>query len=155
MVNRLYAIDIDDYWSTDPIFYYSPVTYRIPRDRSQEISRYLHFVDNTTLVPQGSPGYDHLGKVWPVIDHLSKRFVYLYEPDREVAANKTMIKFTGHSSVKQYKPINWGIKVHSITISLRMCTCMYMYTNVTDAHISLCPNERTLKFSPEHTLHSP
>ena len=90
---------LDDYWSTNPSLHYSPIANRISRDRFWEISRYLHFVDNTTLPPWGSPGYDHLGKVRPVIDHLSKRFTNLYEPHREVAADEAMIKFTGHSSV--------------------------------------------------------
>ena len=60
-INHLPALD--DYWSTDPTLHYSPVADRITRDRFREISRYLHFVDNDTLVPRGSPGHDWLGKV--------------------------------------------------------------------------------------------
>ena len=60
---------LDDYWSTDPTLHYSPIADRISRDRFQEISRYLHFIDNTTLPERGSPGHDRLGKVRPVIDH--------------------------------------------------------------------------------------
>ena len=63
---------LDDYWSTDPTLHYSPIADRISRDRFREISRYLHFVDNTTLPERGSPGYDRLGKVRSVIDHLSE-----------------------------------------------------------------------------------
>ena len=36
-----------------------------------EIKRYLHFVDNSTLTSPGSNGYDHLGKMGPVLEHLS------------------------------------------------------------------------------------
>ena len=43
---------LDDYWSTDPTLHYSPVADRITRDRFREVSRYLHFVDNDTLVPR-------------------------------------------------------------------------------------------------------
>lgn len=110
---------LDDYWSTDPTLHYSPIADRISRDRFREITRYLHFVDNTTLPERGSPGYDRLGKVRPVIDHLSERFTDLYEPHKEVAVDEAMIKFTGRSSVKQYmpmKPIKRGIKVHGIMI---------------------------------------
>ena len=46
-------------------------------------------------MPKGSPGYDHLGKVWPVIDHLSKQFADRYEQHKEVAVDEAMIKFTG------------------------------------------------------------
>ena len=41
--------EISDYWSRDPRFHYSPISERISRDRFEEISRYLHFVDNATL----------------------------------------------------------------------------------------------------------
>ena len=79
-INRLPALD--DYWSKDQHLNYSPVADRISRDRFREISRYLHFADNSTLVPKGSPGHDRLGKVRPVIDHLSSRFADLYNPHR-------------------------------------------------------------------------
>ena len=111
-INSLPAID--DYWSTDPTLHYSPIADRITRDRFKEISRYLHFADNSTLPPRGTPGHDRLGKVLPVIDHLSARFSDLYDPHREVAVDEAMIKFTGRSTLKQYmpmKPVKRGIKV--------------------------------------------
>ena len=111
-INHLPALD--DYWSKDPTLHYSPVADRISRDRFREISRYLHFADNSTLVPRGSPGHDRLGKVRPVIDHLSARFAELYDLHREVAVDEAMIKFTGRSTLKQYmpmKPVKRGIKV--------------------------------------------
>ena len=118
----------DDYWSTDPTLHYSPIADRISRDRFREISCYLHFVDNTTLPEWGSPGYDHLGKVRPVIGLLSERFTELYEPHREVAVDEAMIKFTGRSSVKQYmpmKPIKRGIKVYATS---------HLYTRIVHIH---------------------
>ena len=51
-----------------------PIASRISRQRFRDISRYLHFVDNTQLVSRGQPGYDKLGKVRPVIDHCSTVF---------------------------------------------------------------------------------
>ena len=92
-INQLPALD--DYWSSDLTLCYSPIADRISRDRFQEISRCLHFVDNSTLQPKGSPGYNRLGKVRPVIDHLSKQFADPYMPDKEVAVDEAMIKFTG------------------------------------------------------------
>ena len=79
-----------------------------------DISRYLHFVDNSKLIPRGQPGHDCLGKVWPVIDHLFQRVSDLYDPHCELAVDEAMIKFQGRSSFKQYmpmKPIKRGIKV--------------------------------------------
>ena len=68
---------IKDYWKRDPLFHYAPITDRIIRDCFLEISRYLHFVDNNTLQPRGSDGYDRLGKVRPLITHFTHTFADL------------------------------------------------------------------------------
>ena len=41
--------EIRDYWSVDPTFRYAPIADRITRDRFEEITRYLHFIDNDSL----------------------------------------------------------------------------------------------------------
>ena len=105
---------LKDYWKRDPTFHYAPIADRITRDRFLEISRYLHFVDNDNLQPRGSPSYDRLGKVRPLLDHFTEKFRDMNHPHKEVAVDEAMIKFTGRSSVKQYmpmKPIKRGIKV--------------------------------------------
>ena len=117
-INHLPALD--DYWSTYPALHYSAIADRITRDRFREITRYLHFVDNASLTPRGSPGYVRLGKVRPVINHLSSRFSDLYDPHQEVAVDEAMIKFTGRSTLKQYmplKPVKRGIKVWALVDS--------------------------------------
>ena len=117
-INHLPALD--NYWSTDPTLHYSPIADRITRDRFREISRYLYFANNATLTPKGSPGHDRLGKVRPVIDHLSSRFSDLNDAHREVAVDEAMIKFTGHSALKLYmpmKPVKHGIKVWALADS--------------------------------------
>ena len=63
--------------------------------RFYEVSRYLHFVDIDTLVPGGEEGHDRLGKVRPLIDHLSTNFAELYQPHRDVSVDEAMIKFQG------------------------------------------------------------
>ena len=100
----------EDYWKKDPIHYYKPISQRISRD----ISRYLHFVDNSTLSLRGSANYDKLGKVQPLINHFQEKFSSLYNLNCEIAIDEAMIKFQGRSSLKQYmpmKPIKGGIKV--------------------------------------------
>ena len=102
-INKLPCIE--DYWRRDPSLHYAPIADRITRERFRDISRYLHFVDNDTLVPRGCPGHDRLGKVRPIVDHLSVKFA---------AVDEAMIKFQGRSSLKQYmpmKPVKRGIKV--------------------------------------------
>ena len=46
-INHLPALE--DYWSKDPTYHYSPIADRITSDRYRDISRYLHFVDNSRL----------------------------------------------------------------------------------------------------------
>ena len=48
---------IDDYWKRDPLMHYSPIADRISRDHFRELSRYLHFVDNNTLLAWDSVEY--------------------------------------------------------------------------------------------------
>ena len=105
---------IDDYWKRSPVYHYAPIAERISRSRYKEISRYLHFVDNSTLASPGSQEYDRLGKVRPLVEHIMSRCASLYNPSKELAVDEAMIKFQGRSSLKQYmpqKPIKRGIKV--------------------------------------------
>ena len=69
---------LDDYWLKDPRLRYAPVAGHISRDSFREVSKYLHFVDNDTLVPRGEEGHDRLGKVRPLINHLSTKFAEVY-----------------------------------------------------------------------------
>lgn len=96
---------VEDYWKLDPYFHYAPIADRISRNRFREITRYLHFADNSQLTPRGQPGYDHLGKVRPVIDHFQKVFGEIYEPNCEQAIDEAMIPFQGRSMLKQYLPM--------------------------------------------------
>ena len=52
--------ELRDYGSNDKTFYYPPIASRISRRRFEEISRYLHFVDNSQLPPHGTPGHHRL-----------------------------------------------------------------------------------------------
>ena len=74
---------ISDYWSKNPVYRYPPIADRISRDRYREISRYLHFVDNTTLAPPGTEGYNRLGKVRPLLNYLTERFKIIYIPGKK------------------------------------------------------------------------
>ena len=101
-INSLPALK--NYWKHDPAFHYAPIADRVTRDRFLDISRYLHFVDNDTLLQRDSPSYDRLGKLRPLIDHFSEKFKSVYIPHKEVAIEEAIIKFTGRASLKQYIP---------------------------------------------------
>ena len=86
----------------------------ISRDRYRSISKYLHFVDNSTLSPPGSTNYDRLGKIRTTLEYLASQFKSVYNPGQEIAVDEAMIKFQGWCSLQQYmpkKPIKRGIKV--------------------------------------------
>ena len=71
--------EIRDYWSVSEYFRYAPIAERITRDRFEEITRYIHFVDNDSL-PAREEGYSRLQKVDPVIAALKKNFQSVYYP---------------------------------------------------------------------------
>ena len=105
---------IADYWKRDEIFHYAPVARRISRNRFFELQRYLHFADNSTLATPGTPGYNRLGKIQPVIDRLLERFQAIYNLHRDVSVDEAMVPFKGRSTLKQYmpkKPVRRGFKV--------------------------------------------
>ena len=93
---------IHDYWQVDPFVHFSPIADRITHNRFKEITRYLHFVDNTQLQKRGEPNYDRLGKIRPIM-LICKQ-----------AIDEAMIPFQGRLAIKQYlpmKPIKRGLKV--------------------------------------------
>ena len=111
-INRLPALA--DYWKLDPTYRYRPIADKITRDRFMEITRYFHFVDNSTLPLRTDPGYDKLGKIRPVIDHISRQFLSVYSPHCEASIDEAMVAFKGRSTMKQYlpkKPVKRGFKV--------------------------------------------
>lgn len=95
---------LSDYWNSNHILHCSAIAGKITRERFRVISRYLHFVDNNSLVPRGLPGYDRLGKVRPMLEKITKQFQKVYNLQRDVAIDEAMIKFQGRSSMKQYMP---------------------------------------------------
>ena len=106
--------EIRDYWSVDPTFRYAPIADRITCDRFEEITRYLHFVDNDLLPSRSEEGYSRLQKVDPVITALKANFQAAYYPHCEISIDEAMIRFKGRSSLKQYvplKPVKRGFKV--------------------------------------------
>ena len=105
---------LDDYWKTDEIFHYAPIASRITRQRFRDICRYLHFTDNTQLKGREEDGYDRLGKVRTIIEHIQDAFEDNYIPNCQQSIDEAMIPFQGRSTMKQYmplKPVKRGFKV--------------------------------------------
>ena len=118
-VNRL--PEIRDYWARDEKLHNSFIASRITRNRFEEISRYLHFVDNTSLPTRDEPGYHRLQRVTPIITAMKERFVNLYSPNAQNSIDEAMIPFKGIIHVY----INDIYILY--TYMLVTCTYMYMY----------------------------
>ena len=111
-INRL--PEIRDYWSTNQLLHYSPIANRISRDRFEEITRYLHFVDNTFLSARGEPNFSRLQKIQPILTTIRERLSSTYAPHCQVSVDEAMVPFKGRSTMKQYmpiKPIKRGFKI--------------------------------------------
>lgn len=64
---------IHSYWSTDEILQTPFFTNTMLRNRFTQILRYIHFVNNTQLLPRDQDGYDKLGKIRPLSDLIRNR----------------------------------------------------------------------------------
>ena len=83
---------VRDYWSTGHKLHNNFIASHITRDRLEEISRYLHFVDNETLPTRG---YHRLQNVLPIISAMKERFLKAYNPHPQASIDEAMIPFKG------------------------------------------------------------
>ena len=97
------------YWRSDELGQLL-IKFPMTKDRFEEIWRNLHFSDNNVISTEG----DKARKVRPIISNL----IFCYQNGAENEARQSidehMIKFKGHSQMKQYikiKPIKWRFKV--------------------------------------------
>ncbi|XP_057685429.1 piggyBac transposable element-derived protein 3-like isoform X7 [Corythoichthys intestinalis] len=80
----------------------------MPRDRWEEIKRFIHFCDN--MAPKKN---DKLYKIRLLIDTLLPKFQALPQ-DQMLCVDEQMVPFKGRSRLKQYvpkKPYKWGYKM--------------------------------------------
>ena len=79
-------------------------------DQIYVIPWYLHLVDNITLSPPHTLGYNKVEKIAQIITFLRNRFADVWKLGKNII-DETMIQFKGKSSLKEYMPIKRGIKV--------------------------------------------
>ena len=92
-VNRL--PEIRDYWSVDPMLNNTFTSSQITCKCFEELSRYMHFVDNSTLPLRDEPGFHRLQKVLPIITALREKFEGNYNPHPQNSIDEAMIPFKG------------------------------------------------------------
>lgn len=104
---------IRDFWSTKEILRDKYIASVMPRDRFNWILTNFHLNDNASQPKRGTPEYDKLYKVRPLINVLSETFLSSYLPSKHQSIDESMIKFKGRSGFRQYmplKPIKRGFK---------------------------------------------
>ena len=120
LVGIVNLLSIKDYWRNDEDFNYRPLANRISRTWFLQIHRFLHFVDNDTLLSYGEPGYSKIQKVKPILIQISANCTEQFIPGRDLSADEAMVKFKGRSYIKQYmpkKPIKRSLQTLTLNMS--------------------------------------
>ena len=87
------------------------------RRRFYWIKRYLHFADKTKKPARGTPGYDPLYLLRPLVDTLNWTFRKYWNLSAYVSLDEMMVAFKGHNPFHCYiprKPHPNGTKMHVI-----------------------------------------
>jgi len=106
--------NLEDYWKTNSIFSQPGIVKGMSRNRFEYLCGQLHFNDDSLAPAHGTPGYDRLYKIRPIIDAICDKSKTLYNLGEKVSVDEAMVKFKGRSSIKQYqplKPIKRGFKI--------------------------------------------
>lgn len=98
--------NVRDFWSTEPILQHQWFGSIMSRDRFKQILRYFDCADQSGYIPRGQDGYDPLYKIRDVIDILLERFQALYNPNRELSIDESMIGTKCRVPFLQYMPKN-------------------------------------------------
>uniref|UniRef100_A0A8W8HZR8 PiggyBac transposable element-derived protein domain-containing protein n=1 Tax=Magallana gigas TaxID=29159 RepID=A0A8W8HZR8_MAGGI len=111
-INQLPRIDM--YWSENPFVGNEGFKKCMTRTRFEKLLQYLHINDNQAQAPAGSPSYDRLHKIRPLIDMTRGNFQKFYKPGKCQSIDEGMIRYKGHHYAQQYtpgKPIKRGLKI--------------------------------------------
>jgi len=80
----------------------------MPRNRFDEILRFLHIANSQHLVPN-----EQKGKLRPMMNHLQDVFQKAYIPEQHLSFDESMVAYYGRHGCKQFvrgKPIRFGLK---------------------------------------------
>ncbi|XP_064643589.1 piggyBac transposable element-derived protein 4-like [Lineus longissimus] len=102
-------------------------------DRFVLLNKFLHFADNTKAgdddtIPR------KLYKLWPILQHMKRRFPDVYQPERDVAIDESLMLWKGSLGWEQYIPskrARFGIKSFEICkSSSAFILDFFVYTGV-------------------------
>ncbi|XP_028419488.1 piggyBac transposable element-derived protein 4-like [Perca flavescens] len=110
--------NIQDYWKKSTIFSVPFPANVMPRDRYRMISWNIHMSDPEKDVEndqkKGTPDYDPLFQLKPLLDTIKTACKAFYHPRRNLSIDKRMVATKAHIGTTQYikaKPIKWGFKL--------------------------------------------
>ena len=89
------------------------------RERFEEVKRFLHFSDNEKAPAKGTPSYDRLYKVRPLLDHIKEKFNKI-PMSEHLSIDEQVIPYYGKCGPRYYiknKPNPWGFKVWTLANS--------------------------------------
>lgn len=116
------------YWSTNSFIGNSGIQSIMTKNRFEEVSQYLHFVDSNTELARGDANYDKLFEIRPILSIILDNIQNAYEPSKNLSVDEAMIAFKGRLSFLQYmpaKPTKYGIKVWMAADSQNGYVCNY------------------------------
>ncbi|XP_055912797.1 piggyBac transposable element-derived protein 1-like [Eupeodes corollae] len=100
----------------------------------EQIRQFLHFNDNSTMIPNGQPGYDKLHRVRPLITHFNERFgsvpmLHRLCVDEQMCATKM-----GGSPTRQYTPAKpkWRTKLFVLCDHMGFSYSLEIYSGAGD-----------------------
>ena len=103
------------HWRTTSTIHTPFFPYIMSRDRFLQIMHYLHFTDNQEEVrDKNSPDYDKLFKITKLLDLLLPRLSEVYNLERNLAVDETLVKFKGKIYFHKFIPINPGCFWHQM-----------------------------------------
>ena len=117
---------LEDYWSTSWPFHTRTFSDVMSRDRFSVILKFFHLNDSSKFIPKGSPGYDPLYKLRPLLEPLLRNFRSNFIIGKELSVDEQMVSYKGRLSFLQYipkKPTRWGMKAFVLADS----HCGYIY----------------------------
>ena len=115
-------LNIPSHWSADPMLSTPLFGTTMSGKRFLQILCYLLFADNSLTPRPDSPNFNKLYKIQPLLDLIIQSFREVYSTVRQLAVNKTLIKFKGKVHFRQFIPIKlsrFGVKAFTPAESTR------------------------------------
>lgn len=116
LMGQIRKENIKEYWSVDPYLATPIFSKLMSRNRFEQVTRYLHFNDNTKM----NENSDRLYKIDPVYKYLTEKFKTVYTPHQNLSLDEAMIAWRGKLKFKTYNPrklTKYGILVRVLSES--------------------------------------